>query len=178
MDNMIKLKKYIDSAIDPILEPIKDKLSDTYKLRLFGMTQIPLLFLVKPTVIALNDDCCEVKIPLNRMTKNHVGSMYFGALAIGADCVVGMLAMYKAEKMLPEKKFVPIFKDFKADFLKRAESEVVFSCLEGEKIESMILKSQETRERVTESITAEATTPDMGNEVVARFTMGLSLKFK
>lgn len=170
--NMLSLKKYLD----PVVLPIKNKLTHTQKLRLFGLAKIPLLFLVRPSVLKLSADSCEVKIPLSRMTKNHLGSMYFGTLAIGADCVVAMLALYKAEVMASDKKLVPIFKDFKANFLKRAESDVVFHCHEGQKIEAMILKAMSTGERVTDSILVEAKTPKAGNEIVAQFALGLSLK--
>ena len=32
-------------------------------------------------------------MPLRRRTKNHLGSMYFGVLAVGADITGGFLAM-------------------------------------------------------------------------------------
>ncbi|GAM75988.1 hypothetical protein JCM19241_286 [Vibrio ishigakensis] len=39
----------------------------------------------------------EVKIPLRRRTKNHLNSMYMGALVVGADVAGGFLAAMKAQ---------------------------------------------------------------------------------
>jgi len=54
-------------------------------LWLFGFFKIPLIGYVNPKLIKLTDKSMVVKIPLRRKTKNHLGSMYFGALGIGAD---------------------------------------------------------------------------------------------
>ncbi len=153
------------------------KLSPTTKLRLFGLTKIPLLFLIRPKVTRLDSDCCEILVPLNKITKNHVGSMYLGTLAIGADAVVAVFALYKGDSH-PIKKMIPIFKNFKADFLKRAEHDVVFRCSAGEQIERMINQASETGNRITEDIPIDAYTPADNNEIVARFTLGLSIKMK
>ena len=55
--------------------------------------------------------------------------MYFGVLSVGADITGGFLAMkyIRASK----SKISLIFKDFHADFLKRAEGDVHFLCSEG-----------------------------------------------
>ncbi len=37
----------------------------------------------------------RIRIPLGWRTRNHLGSMYFGALATGADLVGGLLVMEK-----------------------------------------------------------------------------------
>src|SRR4051812_37497364 len=108
-----------------ILERIPVTLRETLVLRSFGFFKIPLLFFVSPSVVELTDEKCVVKIPLNRRTRNHLGSMYFGTLAIGADCAGGLIAMrlIQAEKA----KVSLVFKDFKAEFLKRPEGDVHFT---------------------------------------------------
>ena len=53
----------------------------------------------------------EIKIPLKRRTKNHLYSMYFGALSVGADITGGFLAMMCIQKT--NKRVALIFKDFK-----------------------------------------------------------------
>src|SRR5437868_3259942 len=90
----------------------------TLKIRALGAFQIPLLLFVAPSVVALEDSRCEVKIPLGWRTKNHLGGMYFGVLAAGADLAGGIIAWHVIEKTDPSIKL--IFKDFHADFLKRS----------------------------------------------------------
>ena len=101
---------------------IAEKTRETLSLRLFGLTRIPLLFYVGVSVTEVSPERMVVRIPLRRRTKNHLGSMYFGALCIGADCAPGAFAMYLIRQQ-PERISM-VFKDFHAEFLKRAEGDV------------------------------------------------------
>ena len=62
----------------------------------------------------------------------------------------------------------------KADFIKRAESDVTFVCDEGKLIASLLSESIETKERVNQTVTVKAL--DSQNELVATFEMIISLK--
>lgn len=142
-------------------------------MRAFGMTKIPLLFFCSPRVIEISDEACRVLLPFRKIVKNHLGGMYFGALAIGADTCVGMLAFRKIEKS--GKKISLIFKSFKADFQKRAEGDTLFVCEEGAEIDAMIERVLASGERVSHPIKAQAV---VNGEVVAEFVLELSLKLK
>ncbi len=147
----------------------------TIGLRLFGLKNIPLLFVARPSVVSMSEDRCEAKIPLNYWTKNHLGCMYFGALAMGADLAGGLAAMELIKKS--GKKINLIFKDFHADFLKRAEGDVHFICAEGKKIREAVKKAASGTERVNTPLHIIATTPSVsGDEPVAKFILTLSLK--
>ena len=143
-----------------------------WNLFLLGLFKIPLLFYVSPKIIAISPDSCIVKIKLRRRTKNHLNSMYFGAMAVGADVAVGLHAFYLSE--LKKAKISLAFKSFNAEFLKRAESDVNFICEEGNKIIKMIEESMIEGKRVNEMIDVQAI--NSSNEMVAKFTMELSLK--
>ena len=143
-----------------------------WNLFLLGLFKIPLLFYVSPKIIAISPDSCIVKIKLRRRTKNHLNSMYFGAMAVGADVAVGLHAFYLSE--LKKAKISLAFKSFNAEFLKRAESDVNFTCKEGDKINKMIEESKIEGKRVNEMIDVQAI--NSSNEMVAKFTMELSLK--
>ena len=92
---------------------------------MLGLVKIPIIGFVKPKLIELNDEKARVKIRLRRRTKNHLNSMYFGALAVGADVAAGLHAFYFAGKMGKKVSFA--FKGMSVEFLMRAESSVVFS---------------------------------------------------
>ena len=143
-----------------------------WNLFLLGLFKIPLLFYVSPKIIAISPDSCIIKIKLRRRTKNHLNSMYFGAMAVGADVAVGLHAFYLSE--LKKAKISLAFKSFNAEFLKRAESDVNFICEEGNKIIKMIEESKIEGKRVNEMIDVQAI--NSSNEMVAKFTMELSLK--
>ena len=148
----------------------------TWKLRLFGFTRIPLIFFCRPQVFKITETSLEVKIKLNRRTRNHLNSMYFGVLSVGADITGGFLAMeyIRASK----SKISLIFKDFHADFLKRAEGDTHFRCDDGTAIRELIQKSEETGERESMPIHIISWVPSISPEPVAKFILTLSIKKK
>ena len=148
----------------------------TWQLRLFGLAQIPLILFCQPRIIKITDTSLEVKIKLNRRTRNHLKSMYFGALSVGADVTGGFLAMKYIQES--KSKISLIFKDFNAEFLKRAEGDVHFSCSEGDKIKSVIEKAEKTGDRVGIPIHIYAWVPTISDDLVAKFILTLSVKKK
>ena len=150
-------------------------LKHTLRLRAFGLLKIPLLFFCRPSVVTINDQEAVIKIPLRRRTKNHLGSMYFGVLAVGADCCGGLLAMHHIDHS--GQKVSLQFKDFKADFLKRPTTSVHFICRQGTVVAQAIQQALATKERVNQTLEILATCPrHSGDEPVARFALTLSLK--
>ena len=158
------------------MTPAFERFRQTFGMRLFGWLKIPLLASVRPSVVELSDTRCVVRIPLRRWTKNHLGSMYFGALAIGADCAGGLLAMDQIKRS--GRKVSLVFKAFQATFLKRPESDVYFICEEGAAIRDQVRRALESEERITEPMHVQAAVklPDGSFEPVATFTLELSLK--
>ena len=154
------------------------RFKQTLGLRLFGWLKIPLLASVRPTVVELSDTRCVVRVPLRRWTRNHLGSMYFGALAIGADCAGGLLAMDQIKRSGGQVSLV--FRSFQATFLKRPESHVYFICEDGEAIRDQVRRTLTSEERITEPMTIRAAVrlADGTFESVAELTLELSLKRK
>lgn len=146
----------------------------TFWLRLFGLGKIPMLAYVRPRVTHISPERIAVMIPLRRRTRNHHGSMYFGALGIGADCAAGTLAMHLMRQH-PERISL-IFGAFQAEFHKRAEGDVEFVCSEGRAIAALVAQAAKSEERVEMPVRVTATVPALGNEPVATFTLTLSLK--
>jgi acyl-coenzyme A thioesterase PaaI-like protein len=153
-------------------------IKETLFLRVFSITKIPLLYAAGPKVVSLSDEACVISLPFRRGNKNHLGSMYFGALCIGADAAGGLIAA-KLLRELKTGKGSLIFKDFKAEFLKRAEGETFFSCTVGSEIKDAVEKAASTGERVELPVPVTAMVPSkFGSEPVAKFVLTLSLKVK
>lgn len=149
----------------------------TWFIRYFGLKKVPLIFYCRPSVIELNDNTTIIKIPFKRRNKNHLKSMYFGALSIGADVAGGVLAMDLIRKS--RRNISLVFKDFKAEFLKRPEGDTHFTCNDGQAVKKLIEKAISTGERVNMPLKITATVPELsGNEPVAEFILTLSLKDK
>lgn len=153
---------------------IAEKTRETLSLRLFGLAKIPLLFYVGVSVAEISPERMVVRIPLRRRTRNHLGSMYFGALCIGADCAPGAFAMYLIRQQ-PEHISM-VFKDFQAEFLKRAEGDVHFICDQGKEIAELVAQAAASDQRVERQVEVIATVPTLSDEPVARFKLTLSLK--
>ena len=158
------------------MTPAMQRFKQTFGMRLFGWLKIPLLASVRPSVVELSETRCVVRVPLRRWTRNHLGSMYFGALAIGADCAGGLLAMDQIKRS--GGKVSLVFKSFQATFLKRPESDVYFICEDGEAIRDQVRRAPASEDRFTEPMRIQAAVkaPDGTFEPVADFTLELSLK--
>ena len=154
---------------------VPKKYQDTLFVRMFGLLKVPLIFWVSPSVVTLNDEECVIKIPLNRRTKNHLKSMYFGVLCTGADVAGGLVAMN--EISASKKKIALSFKDFKANFLKRAEGDVHFVVKDIKEIKSFVGEVIKSGERMNHTVLINAYVPSIDpNEIVATFELTLSLK--
>ncbi len=158
-------------AMNTVYDLIPDPLRSTLLLRLFGLAKIRFLFLSRPVVEEATRDRCVVRIPLNFWTKNHLGSMYMGVLAMGADVAGGLLAVLAAQEK--KAKVIPIFKDFKADFLRRADGDVRFVCEDGAAIYDMIDRVLETGKRQNLKVDISGM---VGDIEAAHFTLTLSVK--
>ncbi len=153
---------------------IPETARETIKLRLFGLAKIPMLYYARPVITEISAERAVVRIPLRRRTKNHHGSMYFGALSIGADCAAGALAMHLMRQR-PERISM-IFGDFSAEFHKRAEGDVEFCCNQGREIAELVAQAAASEERVAMPVNVVATVPELDSEPVATFRLTLSLK--
>lgn len=149
-------------------------LKGTLFIRAFALRYIPMIGYCRPSVIELSEERVEIKIPLTRKTKNHWGSMYFGALAVGADIAGGFLAMHIIRER--KTKVSLVFKDFKAEFLKRPMGDVHFISSQGAGIKELVEQAIASGERVSMPVEVTAVVPSESSEPVAKMTVTLSLK--
>lgn len=140
----------------------------------FSKFKVPMIGYVKPKLIKLDDNEIIIKIPLKRRTKNHLNSMYFGALAVGADLAAGFHGFYHSQKSNLKNSIA--FKSFTGQFLKRPEADVYFTCTQGKEIESMVNESFKKGERINKNITVTAYINPEHPEEVAKFILELSIK--
>jgi acyl-coenzyme A thioesterase PaaI-like protein len=139
---------------------------------LLGFFKIPMMHFVRPQLLEIDEEKVKLKIRLRRRTKNHLNSMYFAALAVGADVAGGIQVFYFAEKH--NKKVSFAFKGMNAQFLKRAETDTFFESNQGHVVAAAVKKSMETGERINDTIDVIA--KNTNGEIVATFEMGISLK--
>jgi acyl-coenzyme A thioesterase PaaI-like protein len=150
-------------------------LKATWSLRAFAWSKIPLIAILRPTLLAADARRCVIRVPLTWLTRNHLRTMYFGALCIGADLAGGLIVMNLIRSRRSGVTF--LFKDFQAQFLKRAEGATVFTCADGEKMRELLDRAEQSGEREEDTVEVVATVPDkLGDEPVAVFQLTLSMK--
>ena len=143
----------------------------------FGRFKIPLIGYLKSKIVHFDENKAVFKIPLSRRSQNHLHSMYFGALAVGADLAGGFHCFsYIKEKNL---KASLVFKSFQAQFIQRPESDVYFVCEQGKEVKAMVNESAKSGERLNKPVAIKAyihyQDPD-NRELVADFILELSVK--
>lgn len=137
--------------------------------------KVAMIGYLKPRLIKLDEEEIVICLPLKRRSRNHLNSMYFGALSVGADLAGGLHGFYHAE--LAQCKVALVFKSFQAQFLRRPESDVYFVCADGATVKAMIAETKLSKERVSKPIHIDAYTdyPQQKNKV-AEFILELSVK--
>ncbi|HEX9163723.1 MAG TPA: DUF4442 domain-containing protein [Thermoanaerobaculia bacterium] len=149
---------------------------NTLAVRLWSLRNVFLLWFVKPSVVEINEQRCVIRIPLNwRTRRRDIHAMYLGVLCMGADVASGLIAFDAMQKRKLRLSFV--FKDMKAEFLKRAEGDVHFTNDDGARVQALLARTLASGEREEATIRVVATVPSkLGAEPVAKFQMTLSLK--
>jgi Domain of unknown function (DUF4442) len=149
---------------------------NTAMVRLWALQNVFFLWLASPKIVELTDERCVVRVPLNwRTRRRDIHAMYLGTLCMGADVAAGLIAF----KLVNERKLRVnfIFKDMKAEFLKRAEGDVHFTNTQGRLIQELLQRAIDTGERQETTVPVIATVPSkLGDEPVAKFELTLSLK--
>jgi acyl-coenzyme A thioesterase PaaI-like protein len=153
------------------------QLRATARLWTFAALRVPLILFLRPRVRELSDDRAAVTIPLSRRTRNPAGSMYFGALASGADMVPGMLAVVCGRRLGRPVRFA--FRECTARFLRRADGDVTFACGDGAAVASALARSSASRgwHEARVKVVATCGTAN-GDEPVATFDLLLAVRVR
>lgn len=168
------MEQLVEKMAVSVSDMLPAKVRETFFLRAFARLKIPMLSFVRPSVLEVSETRCVVKIPLTRRTKNHLNSMYFGALATGADAAGGLIAMRAIQDS--GQKISLIFKDFHAEFLQRPEGDVHFICEQGAEIRELVQRTIASGQRENLPVHLTAIVPEKSQEPVAKFILTLSLK--
>jgi hypothetical protein len=155
---------------------LKHQSKETLFVRAWAFRNVLLLWLIRPSIIEVNERRAVVRVPLNWITRRRdIHAMYLGVLCMGADISSGLVPFFLVRDQ--KLNISIIFKDIKAVFLKRAEGDVLFTCAEGDRIQELLRLAESSGERQEATVHVVATVPDkLGAEPVATFELTLSLK--
>ena len=121
---------------------------------------------------SISEEKCQVTIPYFWRSQNPFQSIYFAAMAGAAELSTGALCQLS---MVGKGKFSMLVVDFKAEYHKKANQKITFTCNQGKELNELIngLKPEETAKLTMVSI---GTSPQ--GEVVAKFYVTWSFKNK
>ncbi|TVP51119.1 MAG: DUF4442 domain-containing protein [Mongoliibacter sp.] len=123
-------------------------------------------------VKSLDLKSCTVTIPYFWRSQNPFKSIYFAAMAGAAELSTGALCQLA---MAGKGKFSMLVVDFRAEYYKKANQKIAFSCNQGEELCGLIdaLKVGDM-----DKITTVSTGVSPSGEIVAKFYVTWSFKRK
>lgn len=145
----------------------------TALINAYSALKIPLLAFVTPQVIELTEKRSVVRLRLDPRSRNHLNVMYFGALAMGAELSIALKAIDEINKSPVKIDF--IFKDFQAEFLKRADGHVNFICEQADQVAALVQKAATSESRHHQTFEGLAMV-DGQSEPTMRYRLTLSVK--
>lgn len=142
-------------------------------IRSLSLVKVPLLGICSPKVLEMNEKRARIKLPFRFLTKNHLGSMYFGALAMGAELSIALRLLHRMQRDKVPVSF--IFKDFSCEFLKRAESDVHFVTEQVDAIDALIDLAASTNDRQNGTFEGYAVSEKTGEKLMT-YKLTISMK--
>ena len=144
---------------------------------LFAFTKIRMLHYIAPRFVEMTNERSVVLIRLNRRTRNHLNSMYFGVMAAGADMAGGLMAMRLIQDS--GRNSCPYLQGLPGGVPQAGEGDTLFTCNDGAAVRALVKQAIDTGERVNATVHVTATVPSvLGDEPVAKFELTLSLKLR
>lgn len=104
----------------------------------------PMLLLANPKVVSSTSSRVEIKLPLNWFTRNSWNTMFFAAIAAGADLTGGFAAFEQA----PGLGVGVLYKNFSCTFLRRVDGPLNLVCDDGIAITKGIHEAAATGQRI------------------------------
>jgi len=102
------------------------------------------LAFVTPRVVENTVERVEIKIPLTWRTKNSWNTLFFAAIAAGADLTGG----FRAFECAPARSVGVLYKDMSISFLRRCDGDLHLVSLDQAKVESAVEEAATTKQRV------------------------------
>ncbi|MCB0369928.1 MAG: hypothetical protein KDD45_10955 [Bdellovibrionales bacterium] len=144
-----------------------------FYIKASSLFRVPLLFFCRPKLLSIQPTA-KARIPLFWATRNHYGSMYFGALSMGAELSVALPLL--EEIFLKNRKVNFLFKDFQAEFLKRADDDVIFEFQQVNELIKFIDECETQNTRLNKTFSGKAYSNSTPDKIYMTYNITLSIK--
>lgn len=147
-------------------------MTNPYIFWLAMLVKLPSAIFWRLRVRTLEMESCEVTIPYFWRSQNPFKSIYFAALAGAAELSTGALCQLA---LAGKGSFSMLVVDFRAEYFKKANTKITFTCDQGTALFDLIDKMEKG---ATDQLTMISTGKNTSGETVAKFYITWSFKRK
>lgn len=155
----------------PAVQKLLANFNTHWKMRFFFIQKLPSLWIWGVRIKSITPQRGEVTIPFNWRSQNPFRSTYFAALAGAAELSTGGLALLATAG---RGRVSMLVVKFEAQYLKKADATVTFTCEDGEAIIAAVDRAIATGEG--QQMTAISTGRLPNGEIACQ--MGVTWSFK
>ena len=145
-----------------------------FQISLFTLLKLPSVWLCGIRVTSLEQSFCEAKVKHRWINQNPFNSMFWAVQGMAAELTTGMLLMQEIQ--ISKKKVSMLVLNNKANFSKKAQGRITFSCNSADLITNAIKKLLETDKPQTLWLTSKGM--DENNDLVSTFEFEWTLLIK
>lgn len=160
--------------MNPSFEVFRKQISNPIKFRLFLLQRLPSAFFCGLRIRSFNQQQSVIAVRYSWFSQNPFRSMYFAVQSMAAEMSTGILGFAQIFQRKPGISMLVL--KVEGDFLKKATGLILFTCTDGEQIESAIEEAISSGEAQTVKCKSIGTNEQ--DEVVAEFFVTWTFKAK
>ena len=145
-----------------------------FQISLFTLLKLPSVWLCGIRVTSLEQSFCEAKVKHRWINQNPFNSMFWAVQGMAAELTTGMLLIQEIQ--ISKRKVSMLVLNNKANFSKKAQGRITFSCNSADLITNAIKKLLETDKPQTLWLTSIGM--DENNDLVSTFEFEWTLLIK
>ncbi|MDB4063475.1 DUF4442 domain-containing protein [Flavobacteriaceae bacterium] len=145
-----------------------------FQISLFTLLKLPSVWLCGIRVTSLEQSFCEAKVKHRWINQNPFNSMFWAVQGMAAELTTGMLLIQEIQ--ISKRKVSMLVLNNKANFSKKAQGRITFSCNSADLITNAIKKLLETDKPQTLWLTSKGM--DENNDLVSTFEFEWTLLIK
>lgn len=124
----------------------RDRIDNWFLFNLFLLIKLPLAWVAGCRVKRIDTEGCQISMPYSWRNQNPFQSIYFAAQSMAAEMSTGMLCLLAIEHS--GESVAMLVSHNKAEFTKKANAHVTFTCLDGKKMFDAVAETCRTGEPV------------------------------
>ncbi len=145
-----------------------------FKQKFYYLKSLPIALFCGIKLLALDEHLSVTTVPFRWLNKNPFNSIYFAVLSMAAELSTAAPALLALNKVDADIAFIII--DLKAEFTKKAQSRITFTCNDYGKFNEALASLKQPGDTIT--VTAETVAKDADNNEVAVFYFTWSFKIR